>query len=131
VHPAPIPRPGLWTLLLGPMTPWVNGTEAGERLRRSELTDGEPSGGMGGISMLEAPSRTDWCFGLARWLTGASMPASMAHGGAAARRPHRSKARQGGRSGAGAPRLQGEAGAREKVDEGGVEQGDWHGRELR
>jgi hypothetical protein len=50
------------------------------------------------------------------------MAASMEHGGAAARRPRRSKARHGGWRGAGALAPRGEAGAREKGEEGVAEQ---------
>jgi hypothetical protein len=114
MHTAPCTQTQLQSLSLGPKAPLASGTEAGEELCRPELTGGEPSGGAVSTNVLRTPSRIDRCNCSARQLTGASMPACMAHGGAAARRPHRPMARRGGRGGAGAPWLRGKAGARER-----------------
>jgi hypothetical protein len=107
---------------VGLPTPLVSDTEAGRGSVGSVLAGGEPNSGTSGTSVLGELSRTDWCQVLAEWLTGASMPACMAHGGATTRWPRCSRARYDGRSGAGAPASLGEAGACEKGEGKGVEQ---------
>jgi hypothetical protein len=114
VHTAPCTQTRLRSLLLGLEAPLASGTEAGEGLRRLELTGGEPSGGAVSTNTLRTPSRIDRCSCSAGWLTRASMLACMAHDNTATRRPHRSRAWQGGRGGTGAPRLRGEASACER-----------------
>jgi hypothetical protein len=81
VHTTSCTQTRLQSLPLGLEAPLASGTEAGEELCRPELTGGEPSGGAMSTNALRTPSRIDRCSCSAGWLTGASMPACMAHGG--------------------------------------------------